>query len=216
MQRFIAPPPAENPLVTTLREKMAAVDGARGRAARRAARGRDGRRGRRGLSGLASVRSPRSKRSCRAPPTTRGSRASARRRALRRAPAQLHDDERSRPRRSTRSAARSRAHRGARWTAVSQLGYPRRLDQGPRGTLAADLSYPDTDEGRRQIMVDIDTMLADALRAHGRLVRLRPATPVTAQPYPEFARRTPQRATRRRRSTARAPESFRCRCDRAS
>jgi len=52
--------------------------------------------------------------------------------------------------------------------------------------LIADSSYPDTAEGRRQIMADIDAILADALARTADSFDVRPETPVIAQPYPEF------------------------------
>jgi uncharacterized protein (DUF885 family) len=52
--------------------------------------------------------------------------------------------------------------------------------------LAADLSYPNTSEGRMRIMADIDGMIRDADRRSGALFDLRPTSPVIAQPYPEF------------------------------
>jgi uncharacterized protein (DUF885 family) len=52
--------------------------------------------------------------------------------------------------------------------------------------LAADQSYPNTDGGRRQIMSDIDGILADALARTAASFDVRPETPVIAQPYPEF------------------------------
>jgi uncharacterized protein (DUF885 family) len=54
------------------------------------------------------------------------------------------------------------------------------------GRLIADLRYPETAEGRRQIMADIDAILADALARTAGSFDLRPETPVIAQPYPEF------------------------------
>jgi uncharacterized protein (DUF885 family) len=52
--------------------------------------------------------------------------------------------------------------------------------------LAADLSYPNTNEGRARIMGDIDAMIRDADRRSNALFDLRPKSPVIAQPYPEF------------------------------
>jgi uncharacterized protein (DUF885 family) len=49
------------------------------------------------------------------------------------------------------------------------------------------LSYPATDEGRRQIMADIDEMMADALVRSARLFDKMPRARVIAQPYPEFS-----------------------------
>jgi uncharacterized protein (DUF885 family) len=52
--------------------------------------------------------------------------------------------------------------------------------------LAADQSYPNTAEGRQQIMRDVDGILADALARTADSFDVRPVTPVIAQPYPEF------------------------------
>jgi uncharacterized protein (DUF885 family) len=52
--------------------------------------------------------------------------------------------------------------------------------------LAADLAYPNTPEGRREIMAEIDAILADALARTADSFGLRPQTAVIAQPYPEF------------------------------
>jgi uncharacterized protein (DUF885 family) len=52
--------------------------------------------------------------------------------------------------------------------------------------LAASLSYPNTDEGRRQVMADIDAILADALARTAESFEVRPMTPIVAQPYPRF------------------------------
>ena len=52
--------------------------------------------------------------------------------------------------------------------------------------LAADLSYPLTDEGRARIMADIGMMIRDADTRSNALFDLRPKSPVIAQPYPEF------------------------------
>jgi uncharacterized protein (DUF885 family) len=52
--------------------------------------------------------------------------------------------------------------------------------------LKQDLSYPNTDEGRRLIMTDVDTILRDAERRSASLFDQRPKSPVTAQPFPRF------------------------------
>jgi uncharacterized protein (DUF885 family) len=52
--------------------------------------------------------------------------------------------------------------------------------------LTADLSYPNTAEGRRQIMAEIDSILADALARTADSFDVRPRSPIIAQPYPEF------------------------------
>ena len=52
--------------------------------------------------------------------------------------------------------------------------------------LAADLSYPNSGNGRTLIMADIDAMIRDADMRSNTLFDLRPKSPVIAQPYPEF------------------------------
>ena len=49
-----------------------------------------------------------------------------------------------------------------------------------------DLSYPITEEGRKQIMADIDGMIRDAERRSALQFDRRPKSPVIAQPYPRF------------------------------
>jgi uncharacterized protein (DUF885 family) len=52
--------------------------------------------------------------------------------------------------------------------------------------LKKDLSYPLTEDGRRQIMADIDVMIRDAERRSALQFDRRPKSPVIAQPYPRF------------------------------
>ncbi len=52
--------------------------------------------------------------------------------------------------------------------------------------LRKDLAYSDDDAGRAAIMADIDTMMRDAERRADALFDIRPKTPVIAQPYPEY------------------------------
>jgi uncharacterized protein (DUF885 family) len=52
--------------------------------------------------------------------------------------------------------------------------------------LRKDLGYPTTDEGRRQIMADIDVIVRDAERRSALQFDRRPKAPVIAQPYPRF------------------------------
>jgi uncharacterized protein (DUF885 family) len=56
-----------------------------------------------------------------------------------------------------------------------------RIDQ-----LEKDLGYPITEEGRKQIMADIDAMIREAERRSGLQFDTRPKGPVIAQPYPRF------------------------------
>ena len=52
--------------------------------------------------------------------------------------------------------------------------------------LEREMRYPETDEGRRQIMADIDVMIRDAEKRASLVFDVRPKTTVIAQPYPEF------------------------------
>lgn len=66
------------------------------------------------------------------------------------------------------------------------LGYTEGSISEREARLQADSSYPNTAEGRARIMADIDAILADALARTAESFDVRPATPVIAQPYPEF------------------------------
>ena len=68
----------------------------------------------------------------------------------------------------------------------------RRLDR-PQGSvkdrverLKYNLRYPETDEGRKQIMADVDGILRDSQRRSALLFDKTPMAPVIAQPYPKF------------------------------
>jgi uncharacterized protein (DUF885 family) len=52
--------------------------------------------------------------------------------------------------------------------------------------LKKDLAYPLTEDARKQIMTDIDGMIADAQRRSALQFDHRPQGPVIAQPYPRF------------------------------
>jgi len=71
-------------------------------------------------------------------------------------------------------------------TLFRSLGYTEGSIQDRESRLRADLSYPNTADGRQQIMADIDAMLADALSRTGDSFPLRPRSLVIAQAYPEF------------------------------
>ena len=71
-------------------------------------------------------------------------------------------------------------------TLLRGLGYVDGSIAEREAQLRADLSYPDTDEGRQRIMEDIEGILADALQRTDETFDLRPETPVIAQPYPQF------------------------------
>jgi uncharacterized protein (DUF885 family) len=69
---------------------------------------------------------------------------------------------------------------------LAALGYTEGTIIERSSRLSADLSYPDSAEGRQRIMADIDGMLADALDRTASSFNLRPEAPVIAQPFPEF------------------------------
>jgi uncharacterized protein (DUF885 family) len=52
--------------------------------------------------------------------------------------------------------------------------------------LKKDLAYPLTEDGRKQIMADIDAMIREAERRSALQFDARPKGPVIAQPYPRF------------------------------
>jgi uncharacterized protein (DUF885 family) len=52
--------------------------------------------------------------------------------------------------------------------------------------LKKDLSYPLTEDGRKQIMAEIDAMIREAERRSSLQFDMRPKGPVIAQPYPRF------------------------------
>jgi len=56
--------------------------------------------------------------------------------------------------------------------------------------LRNDLSYPLTEDGRQQIMADIDRFIRDAEQRAERQFDRRPKAPVIAQPYPRFREAT--------------------------
>lgn len=67
-----------------------------------------------------------------------------------------------------------------------QLGYTEGTIEERVRQIQADQAYPDDEAGRKQIMADIDTTIADALRRTSTSFDLRPKAQVIAQPYPEF------------------------------
>ncbi len=69
---------------------------------------------------------------------------------------------------------------------LRKLGYSDGTINERTTQLRADLSYPDTDEGRSSFMNDINSILADALARTAEQFDVRPESPVVAQPYPEF------------------------------
>lgn len=71
-------------------------------------------------------------------------------------------------------------------TLFKLLGYVDGTIAEREARLNVDLRYPPTPEGRQRIMADIDGILADALARTADSFDVRPETPVIAQPYPEF------------------------------
>jgi uncharacterized protein (DUF885 family) len=71
-------------------------------------------------------------------------------------------------------------------TLFRTLGYADGTIAEREKQLTADLSYPNTAEGRREIMADIDSTLADALARTASSFDVRPKAAIIAQPYPEF------------------------------
>ena len=69
---------------------------------------------------------------------------------------------------------------------LRQLGRAQGTVKQRTTQLQADLAYPDTEAGRKQIMADIDTMIRDAEKRADALFDIRPKTPVIARPYPEY------------------------------
>src|SRR5439155_763477 len=52
--------------------------------------------------------------------------------------------------------------------------------------LKDDLRYPETEEGRKRIMADVEQILRDSERRSALLFDQTPKAPVVAQPYPRF------------------------------
>jgi uncharacterized protein (DUF885 family) len=69
---------------------------------------------------------------------------------------------------------------------LRELGYEDGSVRDRVAQLEADVAYPNTDKGRAAIMADIDDILADALVRTQSLFDVRPESPVVAEPYPEF------------------------------
>jgi len=186
MRRFIGPPPAENPLVTTLRDKMAAVT-------ELAAPRRDEL-----LSAATAVVADQvypawanalAVLEAQVPGATDDAGLTRFDRG-----AELYT-ERLRHYTTTsltaaeihaiglKEVARIEAEMDALFRT---LGYTDGSIKEREERLATDLTYPNTAEGRQRIMADIDGILADALARTASSFDVRPETPVIAQPYPEF------------------------------
>jgi uncharacterized protein (DUF885 family) len=68
----------------------------------------------------------------------------------------------------------------------TKLGRPDGTVKERVAQLSKDLSYPITEDGRKQIMADIDALIRDAERRSAMQFDMRPKSPVIAQPYPRF------------------------------
>ncbi len=71
-------------------------------------------------------------------------------------------------------------------TVLRSIGRSRGTVKARAQQLESDLAYPETDAGRGKIMADIETMIRDAEKRADLLFDIRPKTPVIAQPYPEY------------------------------
>ena len=69
---------------------------------------------------------------------------------------------------------------------LRKLGRPTGTVKDRVAQLKKDLSYPLTEEGRKQIMADIDAMIREAERRSALQFDMRPKGAVIAQPYPRF------------------------------
>jgi uncharacterized protein (DUF885 family) len=69
---------------------------------------------------------------------------------------------------------------------LRKLGRSTRTVKDRVAQLKKDLSYPLTEEGRKQIMADIDGMIREAERRSALQFDMQPRGPVIAQPYPRF------------------------------
>ena len=69
---------------------------------------------------------------------------------------------------------------------LRKLGRPNGTVRERVAQLKKDLSYPTTEAGRKQIMADIDAMIREAERRSAMQFDVKPKGPVIAQPYPRF------------------------------
>jgi uncharacterized protein (DUF885 family) len=69
---------------------------------------------------------------------------------------------------------------------LRKLGRPTGSVKDRVAQMKKDLSYPLTEEGRKQIMADIDGMIREAERRSALQFDMRPKGAVIAQPYPRF------------------------------
>jgi uncharacterized protein (DUF885 family) len=186
MQRFVAPPPADNPLVTTLRDKMTAVtelDAARrdelAAAATDVVADEVYPAWAKAIAVLESQR-PRATDAAGLGRFDRG--------------AELYTERLRNYTTTNLTAAEIHAIgltevariEGEMDALFRTLGYTDGTIKEREDKLAADLTYPNTADGRQRVMADIQAILADALARTATSFDVRPETPVIAQPYPEF------------------------------
>lgn len=186
MRRFITPAPAENPLVTTLRDKTAAVAGLtetqRNDLVAAAAAVVDDEVYPAWQSGIATLEAqiPSATEEAGLARFERGAELYAER--LRNfTTTELTADEIHAIGLAEVARIESDMDRLFR-----ELGYAEGTIAEREGQLARDLSYPDTAEGRRQIMADIDVIFADALARTASSFDIRPVSAIIARPFPEF------------------------------
>jgi uncharacterized protein (DUF885 family) len=186
MERFLSPPPAENPLVTTLIEKIEGraeiTEARRDEFARRAAETVQGQVYPAWRAAVDELRSqlPLSSDDAGLWRFDEGEAVYAHR--LRRFTTtdltadQIHEI-------GLREVARIEAEMES---LLRQIGLTGGSLRERVELLTERLSYPPTDEGRAQIMADIRDMMRDAEERAAHLFDLRPRADVIAQPYPRF------------------------------
>jgi uncharacterized protein (DUF885 family) len=186
MQTFIAPAPADNPLVTTLREKLGAAEGIEAdrveALAAEAAQVVESTVYPAWRAAIAELESqlPNSTDDAGLWRLPNGAEAYAHR--LRQfTSTSLTADEIHEI--GLREVARIEAEMDAIFKSIgrSEGSVKERIAK-----LKSDLAYPETDAGRAQIMADIDSMIRDAEARADALFDIRPKSEVIARPYPEY------------------------------
>lgn len=186
MQTFIAPAPADNPLVTTLREKLGAAEGIEAdrveALADEAAQVVESTVYPAWRAAIAELESqlPNSTDDAGLWRLPNGAEAYAHR--LRQfTSTSLTADEIHEI--GLREVARIEAEMDAIFKSIgrSEGSVKQRIAK-----LKSDLAYPETDAGRAQIMADIDSMIRDAEQRADALFDIRPKSEVIARPYPEY------------------------------
>ncbi len=186
MRQFVAPAPAANPLVTTLAEKLSAVEGVD--AARRkgvldeatAIVGDDVYPAWRAAIAVLESQLPKATDDAGLWRFANGREIYAHR--LRQFTSTDLDAEQIHAL-GLREVARIEAEMD---TVLRSIGRSKGTVKARADQLETDLAYPETDAGRAKIMADIDTMIRDAEKRADALFDIRPKTPVIAKPYPEY------------------------------